>query len=135
MIVVDTNVISYFYLPSSFDVSVDQLQTTEPEWAAPILWKSEFRSVLTLYIRKQLLSLDYALKIMEEAESMMHDTGFEIASLRVLSLVTRSNCSSYDCEFVALAQQLNTKLITQDKKILQEFPDNALSIDDYLSSL
>ncbi len=135
MIVVDTNVISYFYLPSPFDASVDQLQTIEPEWAAPILWKSEFRSVLALYIQKQLLSLDYALKIMEEAESIMHDTGFEIASLRVLSLITSSSCSSYDCEFVVLAQQLNTKLITQNKKILQEFPDNALSIDDYLNSL
>jgi predicted nucleic acid-binding protein len=52
----------------------------------------------------------------------------------VLSLTNASACSAYDCEFVALAKQLNVKLITPDKKILSEFPDHAFSISDYLKT-
>jgi len=57
---------------------------------------------------------------------------FDIASSHVLTLVHNSNCSSYDCEFVALANYLNTQLVTQDKKILREFPSTAISISDFL---
>ena len=39
---------------------------------------------------------------------------------------------AYDCEFVALADDLRLPLITTDKKILSEFPSVALSIADYL---
>jgi len=39
----------------------------------------------------------------------------------------------YDCEFVALAKQINTQLIAQDKKILHEFPAIAISIEDFLA--
>ena len=57
---------------------------------------------------------------------------FDIASSPILALVDNSNCSSYDCEFVALANHLNTQLVTQDKKILIDFPSTAISISDFL---
>jgi len=37
---------------------------------------------------------------------------FEISSAQVLTLTSRSVCSVYDYEFVALAKQINTQLIT-----------------------
>ncbi len=45
----------------------------------------------------------------------------------VLNLVN-SDCSAYDCEFVALAKEKNTPLFTMDKKIIQSFPDVAVSL-------
>jgi predicted nucleic acid-binding protein len=53
--------------------------------------------------------------------------------MQVLTLTDSSTCSAYDCEFVALAKQLSVKLVTQDKKILREFPDVAVSLDDFLN--
>jgi predicted nucleic acid-binding protein len=88
--------------------------------------------VLALYIRQQILSLSQALAIQEEAEALMMDHEFSITSMQVLSLTDSSTCSAYDCEFVALAKQLSVKLVTEDKKILKEFPDIALSLDDFL---
>ncbi|MDE0154449.1 MAG: type II toxin-antitoxin system VapC family toxin [Gammaproteobacteria bacterium] len=133
MIVADTNIISYFLLPAPYSDAADKLYRLDPNWAAPILWKSEFRSVLALYLRKKLISFEEALKLQESAESIMLHNEFDIASSQVLKLVERSACSSYDCEFVALAEHLNCPLVTEDKKIHEAFPSIAVSIEDYLS--
>lgn len=37
MIVVDSNVLAYLYLPGAFTAAADALLEREPEWAAPIL--------------------------------------------------------------------------------------------------
>jgi predicted nucleic acid-binding protein len=132
MIVADTNIISYLLLPTSYSNSVDDLYKQDSNWAAPTLWKSEFRNVLALYLRKRIITLEKALQLQETAESIMVNSEFDVSSSRVLALVEESNCSSYDCEFVALAHHLNTQLITQDKKILKEFPSTAISIADFL---
>ena len=49
MIVADTNVISYLLLPTGFSEQASQLYRIDPDWAAPELWRSEFRNVLALY--------------------------------------------------------------------------------------
>ena len=69
---------------------------------------------------------------MEEAESLMVDQEFSPSSLSVLTLINSSPCSAYDCEFVALAKHFDIKLVTQDKKILPEFPEMAVALDIFL---
>ena len=133
MIVADTNIISYLLLPTSYSNSVDTLYKKDSEWAAPILWKSEFRNVLALYLRKKIIDFGKALQLQDTAESIMAGNEFDISSAQVLALVEQTNCSSYDCEFVALAQHLNAPLVTQDKKVLQEFPSFAVSVSDFLA--
>jgi predicted nucleic acid-binding protein len=78
------------------------------------------------------LTLEEALPIQEEAESMMAQNEYEVSSSQILALVKESHCSAYDCEFIALAQQLQIPLITEDKKVLNEFPTIALSITEFL---
>lgn len=133
MIVADTNIISYLLLPTSYTESVDTLYKFDSDWTAPTLWKSEFRNVLALYLRKDIITLEKALQLQAAAETIMAHREFDVTSPQVLALVNESNCSSYDCEFVALANHLNTQLVTQDKKLLREFPSTAISIKDFLS--
>jgi predicted nucleic acid-binding protein len=135
MIVADTTIISYLFLPTVYSESASQLYKKEDEWAAPSLWRSEFRHVLTLYLRQKIITLAEALMIQEEAEALMTDQEFTVTSLQVLTLSHSSSCSAYDCEFVALAKQLDVKLVTQDKKILREFSEVAVSLDDFLVSV
>jgi len=132
MIVADTNIISYLLLPTRYTESVDALYKIDSGWTAPTLWKSEFRNVLALYLRKNIITLDKALQLQEAAETIMAQNEFDVTSSQVLALVNESNCSSYDCEFVALANHLNTQLVIQDKKVLREFPSTAISIKDFL---
>ena len=65
------------------------------------------------------------------AETLLANNEHRVASVDVMNLVSSSNCSSYDCEFVALAQKLNIKLVTNDKKVLKAFPETAVSLDIY----
>jgi predicted nucleic acid-binding protein len=46
-----------------------------------------------------------------------------------MQLVNRSECSAYDCEFVALAKYLGVPLVTADNKLLREFPGIAKSLE------
>ncbi len=134
MIVADTNIISYLLLPTPYSESVDAAYQLDSEWVAPLLWKSEFRNVLALYLRKEIINLEKALLLQETAESIMTQNEFDVPSSQVLALINESNCSSYDCEFVALAHHLNTPLVTQDKKILKEFPSTAITVAELLSN-
>ena len=59
---------------------------------------------------------------------MLAGAEFEIDSDDVLELVRDSDCSAYDCEFIALAIKLDTKLITLDKKLLKAFPERAVAL-------
>ena len=125
MIVVDTNILAYLYLPTEHTQKVEALLANDPEWIAPTLWRSEFRNILALYLRKNLLTFDQALSIQSEAEALLQDNEFVVNSLDILQLVQNSECSAYDCEFVALAQNMNVQMITMDKKVLKNFPETA----------
>jgi len=128
MIVVDTNVVAYLYLPGEHTVAAESLLEEDPEWAAPILWRSEFRNILAGYLRRKSLTFDQACSLQREAESLLEGSEFEVESLTVLQLVRDSVCSVYDCEFVALAIHLDTRLVTMDGKLLRAFPERARSL-------
>jgi len=132
MIVVDTNVIGYLYLTSDRSSQAEQAFRKDPVWAAPLLWRSEFRNVLALYLRRGLLSLEDAHQIMDQALRLMRGMEYQVTSLRVLSLVASSSCSAYDCEFVALAQDLDVPLVTADRHILDQFPETSISLDAFV---
>lgn len=121
MIVVDTNIIAYLYLEGQGSAQAEAVLEKDPDWVAPILWRSEFRNVLTLYLRQGILSFDDALHIVQEAENQMQGGEYEVSFDHVLSLVEHSRCSAYDCEFVALAQDLDVLLVASDRKVLSEF--------------
>lgn len=131
MIVVDTNVIAYLYLSGELSERSERLLALDSHWVAPVLWRSEFRSILALYLRKGLLGFSDALEILREAEDLLANGEYQVSSAPVMSLVNASDCSAYDCEFVALAQYLGLPLITADQQILRSFPDIATSIDAY----
>jgi predicted nucleic acid-binding protein len=122
VIVVDTNVVAALWLPTPASDLSDAVLTRDPEWAVPLLWRSEFRSVLAGYLRRGAIDLARASGIAEDAEEHLRGREYQIASHHVLRHVERSPCSAYDCEFVALAQNLGVPLVTHDRTILDAFP-------------
>lgn len=133
MIVVDSNLIGYLYLKSERSDQAELVLRKDSQWVAPLLWRSEFRNVLALYLRKHLLGLETAQEIMDEAASLMLGQEYEVVSSQVLQLAAKSGCSAYDCEFVALAQDLGVPLVTVDKQVLAQFSEVAISPEAYLT--
>ena len=129
MIVVDTNIISYFFIKGEKTELAEKVFQRDHHWAAPLLWRSEFRNVLALCLCKDVISLEDAIQIMTKAELLMKGNEYSVSSFNTLRLVSQSGCSAYDCEFVALAQQLNISLVTLDKKILKNFPKITMRLD------
>ncbi|MDQ7050170.1 MAG: type II toxin-antitoxin system VapC family toxin [Enterobacterales bacterium] len=133
MIVVDINIIAYFYLTSPKSELAEKLLLIDCDWQVPRLWRSEFRSVVSLYLRKKILPYEDILVILHEAEDLLKNNEYDLPSADIMPLVSSSRCSAYDCEFVALAKCLSVPLVTEDKKILKAFPETAISLQDFLS--
>jgi predicted nucleic acid-binding protein len=55
------------------------------------------------------------------AEVQLEGREYSVDSARVLSLAQRSGCSAYDCEFVALAEDLGARLVSNDGAVLRAF--------------
>jgi predicted nucleic acid-binding protein len=131
MIVVDTNVLAYLWLPGDMTPAAEQLLASDAEWAAPVLWRSEFRSILSGAIRRQTLSRAQAANIAAAAEAQLQGREFSVKSARVLALANRSGCSSYDCEFVALADDIGVPLVTNDRQVLRAFAEIAVPLTGF----
>ena len=94
----------------------------------PVLWRSEFRNILAGYLRRQTLAFNQVCSLQSEAEDLFAGSEFAVDSEAVLELVRDSDCSAYDCEFIALAIKLDSKLVTVDKKLLKAFPTRAVAL-------
>ena len=128
MIVVDSNIVAYLCVGRVHASAARALLERDQEWVAPLLWRSEFRNVLAGCLRREELAIEDALGVQSEAEELMADGECAVDSRMVLDLVDRSDCSAYDCEYVALAKQLGLKLVTMDRKVLRAFPEVAVPL-------
>ena len=132
MIVVDTNILAYRWLPGPQAERVERLVVLDPDWAAPLLWRSEFRNVLFGYVRSRQLSTAEAEAALRLARQSLRAGEHLVEDEAVLALATASRCSAYDCEYAALASALGTVLVTEDKALRNAFPRLCRSLAEML---
>jgi predicted nucleic acid-binding protein len=130
MIVADTNLIVYLFITGDQTLLAQTVLNKDPQWVVPPLWQSEFRNVLAAYIRRG-MGLKQANQIMENAIQTLENRQVIPSNDEILELVKNSTCTAYDCEFIALAKQLDIKLVTADKQLLKQFPDYAISLEEF----
>ena len=133
MIVADVNLLAYLLLGGPDAELAQEVLEQDPTWAAPLLWRSEFRSILAAYMRQRGLELRDAWQAHELAEGLLSAHEYSLGGERVLQLVATSPCSAYDCEYVALAQELQLQLVTSDRQVLRHFPHVAVSPRDFVA--
>jgi predicted nucleic acid-binding protein len=131
MIVVDTDVIAAFWIRSGRTPEALRLRRHDPEWIAPLLWRSEFRSVLRQYMVSGYIGYAQAVLIAGKAEANMHGKEYAVDSADVLRLVEETGHSAYDCEFVALAEAFGLTLVTGDRRIARLFSQVSSMLEDY----
>jgi predicted nucleic acid-binding protein len=131
MIVADTNLIVYLFITGDQSTSAQKALEKDPYWITPPLWKSEFRNVLAGYMRRG-MTLKQAQQTMTDALSIMENRQVEPSSEKILELLANSKCTAYDCEFIALAYQIDVPLVTADKQLLAQFPDIAISLEKFV---
>jgi predicted nucleic acid-binding protein len=131
MIVADTNLIVYLFITGDQTSLAQKVLYKDPQWIVPPLWQSEFRNVLAVYIRRG-MTLPQARQVMEDALETLKDRQIIPSYEKILDLIAESDCTAYDCEFIALARQLSIQLVTADKQLLKQFPDCAISLEEFV---
>ena len=132
MIVVDTNIVSYLWLDTKRSRRTDELHNADPFWTVPRLWRYEFMNVLAVHVHKGMVPLESALSVWREASSAFQSCEYETDSQQVLRIAAENKVSAYDAEFITLAVQLGVRLVTEDRELLQKFPEIAASIELFL---
>ena len=133
MIVVDNNVISGFVFPKDdFHTEAVAVRRKDPDWHAPALFRSEFRSVA----RKNLLKGEsHDLLIQAAQAAAMSVTSHDSNDAEVFSIIRETpKISSYDAEYLALARRLGCQLVTTDEEILKAHPQLAVSLPQFIAT-
>ncbi len=134
MIVADTNVIVALVVPDhEHRDAARALLEHDNDWRAPVLWRSEVCNVLATLQRNGVIHEREALEALELAELALLDGTYEVVASEVLRTAMASGCAGYDAEFVVLARDLRTKLLTNDRALLTRFPDLAVNPEDRLA--
>ncbi|MCC6301018.1 MAG: type II toxin-antitoxin system VapC family toxin [Anaerolineales bacterium] len=130
MIVADTNLIVYLFINGDQTELAQRVLSKDPQWIVPPLWQSEFLNVLAAHIRRD-MPVQKAKQLMDIALQALKRRQIIPSHDMIIELVSESDCTAYDCEFVALARQLEIKLVTADKQLLKRFPDYAVSLEEF----
>ena len=134
MIVVDVNTVAYLWIPGEMTEYAEQALARDPHWVSSMLWRSEFRNILAGYMRRGDLDRRAVDRCLDGAESQLAGHEYIVPSPLVMKQVAASTCSAYDCEYVALAEDLNTTLVTSDRQILKAFPSLTTSLKAFAGS-
>ena len=132
MIAVDTNVIASLVLPTSrLTTAAENLLLADRNWVAPLLWRSELTNILVTGVRNGWLTINQALEALATAEELMAGGDYQVPASDVLRLACDSGCTGYDCEFAVLAIDLEVRLATTDRQLLDAFPQIAVPLTDF----
>lgn len=120
MIVADCSIIARLIIGIGETERVDALWARDPDWVVPTLWAAEFANVLLKYERAGQLPPTIANEHARRASSLLAHQAHVVPIARALQTARRTNCSSYDSYYVALAEDLSVLLYTFDRNIIKK---------------
>jgi len=118
MIVADTNLLAYFLVPGPQSRSAERVRAVHRVWAVPSLLPHELMNVLYQHVRRGVITRDEAIRAYKRGTSMVEISILPIDPVAILRLSEQTGCTTYDADFVWLAKELDSPLVTADKEIL-----------------
>ena len=121
MIVVDVNVIAYFFIEGEKTASARDL--LRRDWRLPALWRHEYLNVLATFVREDGATIADAKTLWQRGIELFGPREQDPDMESALDLATENRVSAYDAQYVALARQLQTVCVTEDQRLLKTFPE------------
>ena len=122
MIVADTNVLIYLFLNGPRTELALQLLEQEPQWLVPPLWRHEFHNVLVTHVQTARLTQAQAHQVWDQAVEFLGDSERHVNMDRVLELAVANKVSSYDAQFLALAEAHDAVCVSDDRALKIKAP-------------
>ncbi len=85
-------------------------------------------------MRTRGLPSERAAGLLSEAEELMRDGLQSVPHADALTLASRYSVSAYDARFLAVAQSLGARLVTEDVKLRAAVPALTLSLTEALAA-
>jgi len=117
VLIVDTNVLAYLLIEGDYTAAARLLHRRDDDWRSEAFIMIEFTNVLTASIAARRMNLVLAQRFLADATSLLHGKLGLIPHDSVLSLAVQYRVTAYDARFLALAQQLDCRLVTEDAKL------------------
>jgi predicted nucleic acid-binding protein len=134
MIVVDVNVVAYYFIEGEKTALARDLMAREPDWRLPPLWRHEYLNVLATYARQGGASLEEARTLWRRALELLGTREEATDAEAALGIASAHPVSAYDGQYVALAQRLQASFVTEDRRLLKAFPSIARTMQAFLAS-
>jgi len=132
MLVVDTNILAYLLIAGDRTKEAQSLYERDANWQSEAFLLIEFTNILATYQRTGSLSSNQSESLFNDAGARMHNL-ITIPHITALQTAQRFMVSAYDARFLATAEKLGAKLVTEDVKLRTAAPNLTQSLKDVLS--
>lgn len=134
MVLIDTNIAVSLWIENDWTAAARQLLAAEPTWRTEAYALVEFSNVMATYVRTRHMSAAQAQLRLAEAEALLTPGLLRIDHRDALTAALRFKVSAYDARFLAAAQALGVKLVTEDAKLRRAAPSHTRSLEEALAS-
>ena len=134
MLLVDTNVVAYLLIDGDYTEAAQELRTRDPDWRSEAFLLVEFTNVLASSIARKRMTLSMAEDFLAKVFSLFDGKLGRIPHASVLAIATRHRVSAYDARFLSLADQLGSRLITEDARLRAAAPALTQSLAEALAA-
>jgi predicted nucleic acid-binding protein len=134
MLLVDTNVVAYLLIEGDHTKAAQKLHSRDPDWRSEAFLLVEFTNVLFSSIARKRMTLSMAEDFLAKAAALFDGKLGRIPHASVLAIATRHRVSAYDARFLSLADQLGSRLITDDARLRAAAPALTQSLAEALAA-
>ena len=133
MLLVDTNVVAYLLIDGDLTERAQQLHSRDGDWRSEAFLLVEFTNVLASYLAARRITLALAQDFLGRAATLLDGKLARVPHANVLATVARYRVSAYDGRFLALADQLGSRLVTEDARLRAAAPRLTQSVAEALA--
>src|SRR5438034_11734869 len=122
MLLVDTNIIAPLYVRSAGSQAVAKLFARDAVWRTEPLALIELSNVLIAYERARYITAATARDCLNRAAAFLQPHLFRVSHQAALDAALGYGTTAYDARFLALADQLGSRLVTEDARLRAAAP-------------
>ena len=134
MVLVDTNVIAPLYVRSARTEAVEELFARDAVWRTEPLALIELSNVLITYEQSRYITAATARDCLNRAAAFLQPQLFRVSHQAALEAALDYRVTAYDARFLALADQLGIRLITEDARLRAAAPALTQSLAEVLAT-
>ncbi|MEZ5584931.1 MAG: type II toxin-antitoxin system VapC family toxin [Candidatus Competibacteraceae bacterium] len=133
IMLVDTNILAYLLIVGDRTQAAQTLFAHDAEWKSEAFVLVEFSNILATYQRLGELSHAQAEYLLNEAEIRLQGL-VSLPHITALRTAQRFRVSAYDARFLATAENLGARLVTEDTKLRTAAPKLTQSLAEALAA-